>query len=416
VLAPVRWAGKRVVGVVAGFQGEPLGYLTVPVDPSGPDLAAARRQARGRFAAEVAEHLAVEGLGEPGGVPPRPTAACPNRLQSGALVSVVVCTRDRSALLADCLRHLQALTHPHLEVLVVDNAPSDESTRKLVEGLAAADPRLRYVREPGPGLSRARNRGLAEARGEYLAYTDDDVAVDAGWIEGLLRGFGRGPDVACVTGLVATAGISGPAEEYFDARAAAWSTRCRPALYGFDGGPDAGPLHPYQPSLFGTGANVAFDRAFLQELGGFDEALGAGARTRGGEDLDVFVRVLRGGRSIAYEPAAVVWHHHRADQTALLHQMYGYGAGLSAFLTKCLLQRGTRGDVLRRLPLGLRRLAEIRSGTDEQLARSAAGGPAARPPAGAVRRERLGLLAGPLLYLRARAEVQRQGRPRNDGR
>src|SRR3712207_7943540 len=56
----------------------------------------------------------------------------------------------------------------------VDNAPTDDSTRRVVQAVAEADPRFRYVREPRPGLSCARNRGLAEARGEVLAYTDED--------------------------------------------------------------------------------------------------------------------------------------------------------------------------------------------------------------------------------------------------
>src|SRR3712207_9429193 len=98
----------------------------------------------------------------------------------------------------------------------VDNARPDDSTRRVVQAVAEADPRFRYVREPRPGLSCARNRGLAEARGEVLAYTDDDVAVDPDWVQGLLRGFQRRPATGCVTGLVCTARITGPAAEYFD--------------------------------------------------------------------------------------------------------------------------------------------------------------------------------------------------------
>jgi GT2 family glycosyltransferase len=214
-------------------------------------------------------------------------------------------------------------------------------------------------------------------------------------VQGLLRGFARRPDVGCVTGLVATADLAGAAEEYFDARAASWSSRCEPALYDLPGdGTDA--LYPYSPGIFGTGASMAFDRDLLLAVGGFDEALGAGTRTRGGEDLDIFVRVLRAGRALAYEPAALVWHHHRADDGALRRQMYGYGTGLAAFVTKCLLTRGTRGEVLRRLPRGLGRMAAIKAATADRL------GPAPAP-AGALRREFAGFLAGPFLYLRARA-------------
>ena len=366
--------------ILVRLHGDPLGYLPSPLPL---EVAVVTAEARERFADRIAQVEADD-----------------RTAPADDLVSVVVCTRNRAAQLVACLDRLARLTYPRLEILVVDNAPTDDSTRKVVAAVAARDPRFRYVLESRPGLSRARNAGLAAATGRYLAYTDDDVAVDAGWIEGLLRGFGRAPDVGCVTGLVATADIAGAAEEYFDARAASWSTRCEPLLFAVDGPGSEDPLFPYSPGVFGTGANLAFDRDMLVELGAFDEALGAGTRTRGGEDLDIFVRVLRAGRSIAYEPAAVVWHHHRADREALLGQMFGYGTGLSAFLTKCLLQRDTRRELLGRVPLGVRRMAGIRSTTRERLTEPAAA------PRGALLREFLGFGAGPLLYLQARRALR----------
>jgi GT2 family glycosyltransferase len=366
--------------VLVRLHGDPLGYLPASLPLDGSAVAA---EARARFADRIAQ-VEADDRTAPDGDP----------------VSVVVCTRDRAAQLVACLDRLARLTYPRLEIVVVDNAPTDDSTRDVVAAVTDRDSRFRYVREPRPGLSRARNAGLAAATGRYLAYTDDDVAVDPGWIQGLLRGFGRAPGVGCVTGLVATADIAGAAEEYFDARAASWSTRCEPLLFALDGPGNEDPLFPYSPGVFGTGANLAFDRELLVGLGAFDEALGAGTRTRGGEDLDIFVRVLRAGRAIAYEPAALVWHHHRADREALLGQMYGYGTGLSAFLTKCLLQGDTRRELLGRIPLGLRRMAAIRSTTRERLAEPATA------PRGALLREFAGFGAGPLLYLQARRAVR----------
>jgi GT2 family glycosyltransferase len=403
--AVVPFRGQPRARVLVRLHGEPLGYLTVPTKPDGIDVPAVAAEAGERFGTAVAAQLAQEGL-RAGGVP-APTQACPNRVESDALVSVVVCTRDRPQELRNCLERLRALTHPNLEVVVVDNAPSDERTRTIVAEMAAADPRFRYVREDWPGLAAARNRGLAEARGAILAYTDDDVTVDPRWVQGLLRGFARDDRVVCVTGLVCTADISSPAEEYFDARAASWSTRCEPELFDLAENKRPGFLYPYSAGIFGTGANFAFDRAFLERLGGFDEALGAGTPTRGGEDLDVFVRVLRAGGALAYEPAAMVWHHHRADDDALMKQLYGYGTGLSAFLTKCLLQAGTRGELLRRVPAGLGRMVAIRRQTADRFdgaAPAPADPSAAQPlrPARALRQELRGFVAGPVLYLRAR--------------
>ena len=394
--------------VLVRLHGEPLGYLTLgcsSADSSTGALVAA--EAGRRFAERVAAHLSLEGLEAPaeGGRPPAAGDRCPNRVESDAVVSVVVCTRDRSAELAGCLARLTALTYPHLEIIVVDNAPSDDRTRQVVAAVAVTDPRVRYVRELRPGLSRARNRGLAEARGAYVAYTDDDVAVDPSWVQGLVKGFQRRSDVGCVTGLVCTADMASAAERYFDARAASWSSRCEAQEFDISGTGAPNALYPYSPGIFGTGANFAFDRVYLETLGRFDEALGAGTRTRGGEDLDIFVRVLRGGRAIVYEPAAIVWHHHRADHDALLEQLFGYGTGLSAFIAKCLVDPETRREVLYRIPGGLRRIAAIGAETGSRL------GSRVGRPKGALARELAGFAAGPALYFQSR----RAARHRCDG-
>ena len=392
--------------VLVRLHGEPLGYLSVPGPPAYFDVDAVKAQAVVEFGARVRDHLAAEGL-DPLAVftsmaAPAAGASCPSRVDPIGPVSVVVCTRNRSDILQSCLERLAELTYPELEILIVDNAPSDDSTARLVERQQASDPRLRYVREPRPGLSAARNRGAAEARGDYIAYTDDDVSVDPGWVQGLLLGFSADPSVGCVTGLVCTAGIGSAAEAYFDARSPSWSSRVQPEMFDLaDHRRDSG-VYPYSAGIFGTGANVAFRREALATVGSFDEALGAGTPTRGGEDLDMFVRVLRDGYAIRYQPAAIVWHHHRADDQALHVQMFGYGAGLAAYLTKCLLGRGTALEVLARIPRGTLRMLRIRRATAARLPASV------RLPSQAWKQELAGMVAGPWLYWRAR----RRGAPR----
>ncbi len=392
--------GQTFARILIRLHGEPLGYVTCQSAGQPVDLQAVFRVAWERYGGRINEHLVAEGLEAltellPFERPPEPGDTCPNRFTAGPLFTVVVCTRNRSAVLAGCLARLRRLTYRPAEFVIVDNAPSDDSTRRAVNEVSATDPRFRYVVEPRPGLSHARNRGLAEALGTYVAYTDDDVSVDPDWLQGLVRGFRRRDDVGCVTGLVCTAGITSEAEAYFDARAAAWSTRFDPQVFD-QRGEGEGPLYPYAGSRFGTGANFAFDREFLTELGGFDEALGAGTLTRGGEDLDIFVRVLAGTRAVAYEPAAIVWHHHRGDRAALRSQMYGYGTGLSAFVTKCLVRPETRREVVRRIPAGLIRASRIAGETGGRLESGV------ELPAGVRGRELAGWLAGPALYLRSR--------------
>jgi len=388
--------------VLVRLHGEPLGFVTLPFAGDDLDLDTLFAIAWGRYREQINGHLLQDGLAAideltPYARPPGPSEACRNRVVApDELVSVVVCTRNRSEILGDCLASLRMLTYPHLEVIVVDNAPVDDSTRRVVDEATAADPRFRYVVEPRPGLSCARNKGLAEARGTYIAYTDDDVAVDPGWVDGLVRGFQSGLKIACVTGLVCTARITTESEAYLDARAPAWSTRMTAEV--FDLRPERGvsSLSPSAVRGFGTGANAAFDRAFLQHIGGFDEALGAGAKTHGGEDLDVFLRTLVAAGTIAYEPSALVWRHHRADHIALLTQMFESGASLSAVVTKCLAQPRTTWHVLRQVPSALHRATGTPSKTGERL------GDFTRAPRGTAHRQLMGWAAGPFLYARAR--------------
>jgi glycosyltransferase involved in cell wall biosynthesis/peptidoglycan/xylan/chitin deacetylase (PgdA/CDA1 family) len=398
---------EATMRVLVRMHGEPLGYVNLPRTGTRSDAGHIRAAAWREFGAALEAHLAAENARIPaeserpawhaGAAPP----SCPNRVDTDDLFSVVVCTRNRSESLAACLDRLAAVDHPAVEFLIVDNAPADASTELLVKSYAADDDRFRYLCEPRPGLSRARNAGLTGARGRYIAYTDDDVAVDAGWIRGLARGFQRRTDVVCVTGLVCTASIANDSEAYCDARLLSWSTRTRPQLFDMSASRRDDVLYPFSAGIFGTGASFAFDREWLVRLGGFDEALGAGTRTRGGEDLDAFVRVLLGGGAIAYEPSAVVWHHHRADEDSLRQQMYGYGTGLTAYLTKLLLHADTRMQVLRRVPAGVTRIARIKRQTDERLAASMTA------PRGALRREFTGYLAGPWLYAAARRAARR---------
>jgi glycosyltransferase involved in cell wall biosynthesis len=395
----------RSLRCLVRLHGDPLGYISLPLSAGrvsadkaayviGATLQAEINSHRDQEGLPPAETITVAGLGPPG-------SDCPNAPDHTPFISVVVCTRNRADLLLSCVRALKNLTYPHFEVIVVDNAPMDSSTRTTVEQEVGDDVRFLYVIEPRPGLSCARNRGLATARGEIVAYTDDDVSVDPGWLSGVARGFAARADVGCVTGLACTAAIEGPAEAYFDARVS-WADSCQRQIFDMSPRWRDG-LYPYSPGRFGTGANFAFQTQLLKSLGGFDEALGAGTLTAGGEDLDAFLRVLLAGYAIAYEPAGIVWHHHRADLDDLRKQMFGYGTGLTAFLTKHLLDARTRRALLHRVPSGIRKIVRIPGNTrDSMMTEQAPGGEL-------LLREFLGFAAGPLCYARARRRASATG-------
>lgn len=378
--------------VLVRLHGTPLGFVELPVEQGVLGAADVREAATGLG---VAEHLATDGIASP--ADPGTSWACQAGggfpAPAGGL-SVVLCTRDRAAQLRVALSSVLRAAGPEVDVVVVDNAPRTAETKEVVDELA--DPRVRYLLEPRPGLSVARNTGARAAGGGIIAFTDDDVRVDEGWLEGLRRGFTRAERVGCVTGLVPSGELETAPQHFFDAKVH-WSSSTTPRLYDLDRHRAESVLYPYASGVVGTGANFAVSRAAFEELGGFDEALGAGAPTRGGEDLDWFVRTLTAGWTIAYEPSAVVWHWHRREVEALADQLFGYGSGLTAYLVKHLLTgpgfRHISRSALRGLAYSRRqRASSLDAGIDPAL----------------LARERAGMLRGPLLYVRARRQVRRR--------
>lgn len=286
--------------------GDPVGWVRLPVI-DGRCPASGIRQALDR-------------LELPPPRPPAPAVAIP--------VTVAVCTRDRPDDLARCLDSLDRLADEAFEVLVVDNAPSSEATRLLVERRAH---RVRYVREPRPGLDWARNRAIAEAAGDVIAFTDDDVEVDPGWLRALAAAFAGDDRVAAVTGLVLPAELETEAQVLFE--------RYRGFGRGFVPrrvAPGAGPLARRYGAAgdYGTGANMAFRRSLFRRIGDFDPALDAGTPARGGGDLEMFFRVLKAGEVLVYEPRAIVRHRHRRSVDALRSQIEDHGVSFSAYLVR----------------------------------------------------------------------------------
>lgn len=316
-------------------------------------------------------------------------------------ISVVICTRDRPILLADMLDSLDVLRYPDFEVVVVDNNPASGLTPPVV--LARGSSRIRLVEAPTPGLAVARNVGLQHARHEIVAFTDDDVVLDARWLDGIASGFARSERVACVSGMVPTAEIATPAQLYFDRRVA-WSSSCAPAVFDLAAPPAESPLFPFRVADFGTGANFAVRRSVVCRLGGFDAGLGVGSPASGGEDIDMFLRILLAGYALAYEPAAVVWHRHRTDFAGLAKQMRDYGVGLGAWITKLALNPRTATMIARRVIPALRRLRSVTVVTDREFFLD-------EPALARLHRtERRGVVAGPAALLRSRL-AGRRARP-----
>jgi glycosyltransferase involved in cell wall biosynthesis len=257
-------------------------------------------------------------------------------------ISVVVCTRDRAELLRGCLESLASLDYPICEVIVVDNAPCDDSTRALV----AATP-FRYVREDRPGLDWARNCGMLTARYAIIAYIDDDARASPGWLRGIAAGF-VDPHVAVVTGRVLAAALHTDAQVLFE-RYSGMDKGEQPQRFQRD---QLRPRDLIAAHTLGVGANMAFRRTTLACVGPFDTALDVGTPAGGAGDLDMFHRVLVAGMLVHYEPTALVYHQHRYEAEALQRQIAANGRGFGVYLLKIWHQRSVSRSSLLRFALG----------------------------------------------------------------
>ncbi|MCU1352426.1 MAG: pgaC 1 [Acidimicrobiales bacterium] len=376
---------------------EPVAIVDIEVPRHGLTAAALGAALWRRCGADVRARfgLALDGLdGFPTGGLDLPAPATP--LDPLPAAAVVVATRDRADALARCLDSLLVSTHRPARIVVVDNAPSDDATERMIAERYAANATIHYVREPEAGLARAHNAALPHITESIVAFTDDDVLVDTEWLERMVRGFGVTDDVACVTGLIFPAELTSR-EQWWVELYSGFSKGLERRIFDTGRHRSDDALFPFTAGTLGSGANMAFTTAHLAEVGGFDPLLGAGTRALGGDDLAAFYRVVTSGHRLVYEPAAVVFHHHRRDFPALRRQVYGYGAGLTAYLTGVVVARpGAALSMARRMSGGIRRVV----GSQSPLA-------ARRPadyPRELVRRERIGMLTGPGRYLRSRWE------------
>ena len=339
---------------------------------------------------------------------PAVTPASPGSSSSPS-ITVIVCTRDRSSLLRGALEQILNLDYPNFDVVVVDNAARTSETSDMMRK-EFHDPRLRLITEPNPGLSHARNTGLRHARGDIVAYTDDDVIVDSAWLREIAAGFERAPDAACVTGLVPAGEVRSRVQGYFDDRVS-WSKCVAPKVYSLAEPPADLPRFPFCPGAFGTGANFALDRRTAVSLGGFDTALGVGTRTGGGEDIDMFTRVILAGYSLVVQPSAIVWHRHRDGLEELRVQARGYGSGLGAWLTKILLNPQTARLALARSRYTIPHFLRIarRGPGDAPSEQTAASLLWDRQLAKVVRLELISVARGPVNYLLERRSAENGG-------
>ena len=328
ILAP----GEGGVHLLVRHEGRPVGRLLLPRRRIGPGIPVRKLR---RLAASASRRLLETRMlydalleGTRREQPPTPS------------LTVAVCTRNRATLLRRCLAALVAMRDARLvrdreddpeaspiEILVVDNAPSDEQTRQAVADFSG----VRYVTEPVPGLDFARNRALAETGRDYLGFVDDDAVVDAGWLDQLAEGVEASPEAGAFTGPILPLMLETEAQLRFE-HAGGFGEGLDWAIY--DAREWGSTTHPAGAGRMGTGASMAFSVAALRAIGGFDEVLDTGPPLPGGGDIDGYYRIVRAGYRIVYLPGLLVHHEHRRDLPGLRKQYHSWGLAAMALLRK----------------------------------------------------------------------------------
>ena len=235
-------------------------------------------------------------------------------------ISVVICTCDRPDNIGRAVESVLSQDYPVFEVLVVDQSQGG-GTEVSVGQLAASPDRLRYIRLGERGLSRAYNRGVADAIHEVIAFTDDDCVAPPGWLDAVARAFSEQEDVSLLYGQVL-----GPLE---------------PGAVSQDGVVPTLPIGSLQRMsrrdgfrVFGMGANFAARRSVIQRLCGFDEVLGGGGPLQSAQDFDLTYRVYRADGVILLDPRVVVHHYGFRSHTEWPATIRSYGVGVGAFYLK----------------------------------------------------------------------------------
>jgi glycosyltransferase involved in cell wall biosynthesis len=240
----------------------------------------------------------------------------PTASTSDVPITVVIATRDRPELLEGALEAVNRVLRQRDEVIVVDSASRDAGAISRI----ASDAGATLIRCDQPGSSRARNLGWRAASTDIVAFTDDDCLPCEDWLDAVVVAFEHAPSASFVTGRVLPQFTGSPRARLH----LAVTSREQPASFDADD----------DPADIGHGANMAWRKGALEDLGGFDEGMGPGAPLQAAEDVDLFWRALTQGGSGVFEPAATVAHRQWRSRAHHLRVSIGYGIGSGGLAVK----------------------------------------------------------------------------------
>lgn len=238
-------------------------------------------------------------------------------------VSLIICTRNRAAQLAACLATVSTIRCERpWEIVIVDNG-SNDNTREVASDFLRGQVRGQYVWEPCAGLSRARNAGTAASEAEIVAFTDDDCYPASDLL-----------DRHCEIFADESIGFAGGRILLHDPQDYPLTVNESTETSRFAAG-------SIVPCAVVQGANMAFRRRALLDIGGFDPGFGAGTAFPA-EDWDAVARACFSGWSGGYFPAPTVSHHHGRNASAAQRQLRAYHYASGAVYAKMLMNRATR--------------------------------------------------------------------------
>lgn len=257
-------------------------------------------------------------------------------------LTIAICTFNRAALLDGTLRSFAETIKPSgagFELLVIDNNSRD-STRSVVERRAARSGfPLRYIFEGKQGLSRARNRAVKEAAGDWIWYVDDDVYFTPGWLESALDGVRFFPQASALAGRIVPA---------FEPAQPNWLPPSALPFYGLTYFGDE--LRWLKPKEYPVGANTAFRRSVFDEVGLFKEDLGRIAHSLlSEEEREMVSRIYERGLKVGYVPGAEVQHRIGEDRARMSWlRKRAYWGGISLVLADGVTRGSSPTRLLRK--------------------------------------------------------------------
>jgi len=218
------------------------------------------------------------------------------------MISAIVCTYNRERFLTELFDSivLQTLDPNRFEVVIVDNN-SHDGTKELSKLFTEKNPHLtvRYFFEQNQGLSFARNRGVAESKGNWLTFLDDDATLSPEFLETVLDYFEENPDLGCIGGKILL--------NYQTLPPPSWVSKYIVGMFGYFNPSKKGFV--FKNNTFPRGSNMSFAKSVFEFVGGFNTQLGrTGGNMLGSEEKEFFARFVKKGLKAVYLPDAVVYH------------------------------------------------------------------------------------------------------------